>query len=269
MLTIGVVTFDNPAAQLERLATSICLAARLVDLPVEVLVLDNGAPSVWPDAPEVELLPTRGNVGFARGMNVLLEAAFRRPAAEAFVCLNPDTVLHRECLRELVAAWRRAPDALVEARQFPEEHPKPYDRHTLETPWASAACLLIPRALHARVGGFDPSFFLYGEDVDLSWRVRASGGTVRIAPKALVGHDVLGRGLGSSWRERHALLGARRLGHLWHGPAFRRWAERELVARGHAAHADALPPLTDLPRSDPRGVADFGHLTSFAEARWS
>lgn len=267
-LSIGIVTYENTPAQLAQLARSVELAASgLEDGPPLVFVLDNGAPSAWPAALAVRQLRPRGNIGFARGMNALLEAAFAEPQVQRFVCLNPDSVLHRDALRELTAAARREPSALIEARQFPEEHPKAYDPVTLETPWASGACLLVPRVVYERVGGFDPAFFLYCEDVDLSWRARAAGHPVRVAPRALVGHRVLNRAA-SGDRDRHVLLAARLLAHRWGGRRLRDWAERELVARGHDDGSGSLPPLPSAPPRDGGAVADFDHLLSFAETRW-
>lgn len=271
MLVIGVVTHGNPPGQLARLARSLELAWRDLDARPRVLVRDHGvvgAPSAWPIA--VERGPPGTNVGFGAGMNALMAWAFSAPAVGRFLCLNPDAVLHRDCLRELLAAAEATPGALVEARQFPEEHPKPYDPATGDTPWASGACLLVPRRVFEDHGGFDPGFFLDCEDVDLSWRVRAAGGRVVVAPRALVGHEVLNRPPDPA-RTRHTLLSARRLGHLWGSPRFRRWAEGELVARGLAAGGE-LPPLparAQTSRPVAAGVADFEHLLTFARARWA
>ena len=79
---------------------------------------------------------------------------------------------------------------MVEAKQLPIEHPKDYDRATGETSWAATACALLPADLLERLGGFDAeTFFLYCDDVDLSWRVRLAGRTVVYQPSASVFHD--------------------------------------------------------------------------------
>jgi N-acetylglucosaminyl-diphospho-decaprenol L-rhamnosyltransferase len=85
-------------------------------------------------------------------------------------------VPHYDCLERLVAAAERdTRAALIEAAQFPIEHPKAYDPVTLETNWCSAACLLIRRDAFLELGGFDEGLFLYCEDVDLSWRAWLAG----------------------------------------------------------------------------------------------
>jgi GT2 family glycosyltransferase len=104
--------------------------------------------------------------------------------------LNQDCILEPGVLAPLldfarhderrVAAW--------ELRQIPYEHPKAYDPVTLEVPWVSGAASLFRRSTWDAVGGFDPALFMYGEDVDLSWRLRAKGFRLRYLPKLAVVH---------------------------------------------------------------------------------
>jgi N-acetylglucosaminyl-diphospho-decaprenol L-rhamnosyltransferase len=55
--------------------------------------------------------------------------------------------------------------------------------------WAVAACLLVRRRAFDQVGGFDESYFLYFEDVDLCVRLRAAGFRVRYDPTVSLLHD--------------------------------------------------------------------------------
>ncbi len=111
-------------------------------------------------------------------------------AAEAVLLfLNPDTYLSPGCISQMIAKLEDSQVGLVEARQIPMEHPKEYDPETGDTPWASGCCLMIRTETFRDVGGFDDVFFLYCEDVDLSWRVRAKGLRVCIVPTATVFHD--------------------------------------------------------------------------------
>ena len=54
--------------------------------------------------------------------------------------------------------------------------------------WVSGACFLARRQAWTEVGGFDPAYFMYLEDVDLCWRLGRAGWTVGYEPAALVTH---------------------------------------------------------------------------------
>ncbi len=82
---------------------------------------------------------------------------------------------------ENVACW--------ELRQFPFEHPKYYDPVSLETNWCSHACILMRKSAYDAVGGYDKKLFMYGEDVELSYRFRYYDYILRYVPEAVVYHD--------------------------------------------------------------------------------
>ena len=54
--------------------------------------------------------------------------------------------------------------------------------------WVSGACFLVRRSAFEQVGGFDESYFMYAEDVDLCWRLGQAGWRVMYAPTAEVTH---------------------------------------------------------------------------------
>lgn len=54
--------------------------------------------------------------------------------------------------------------------------------------WVSGACFLARREVWQRLGGFDPSYFMYLEDVDLCWRAAQAGIAVGYEPAATVVH---------------------------------------------------------------------------------
>jgi GT2 family glycosyltransferase len=126
------------------------------------------------------------NMGTAAGHNRLMGGA----EADLIQIQNPDVIATPRLLSELIEPLRLPGVGQVEARQIPIEHPKPYDPVTRETPWASTACALIPRSVFDEVGRFDAeSFFLYCDDLDLSWRIRLAGYRVVFQPSASVFHD--------------------------------------------------------------------------------
>jgi len=210
-----------------------CLDAlrRNVTLPLEVSVVDNAshdgsAEAVRRSFPEARLIESAQNLGFSRANNLGLRDC-RAPYA---LILNSDAEVAPGCVEALCALLERNPDvgvvgprtvsgdgtiqvsfgpalapwaewrqrrlvngvraraawALRKAEQAAAaEH---------EPDWVSASCLLARREALQAVGGFDESFFLYEEDVDLCLRVRRAGWRVVFTPAAQVVHH-LGRSM--------------------------------------------------------------------------
>lgn len=110
----------------------------------------------------------------------------------SLICFfNVDTEIQEGTLSRLFQYIDQSPSqaALWELRQFPFEHPKYYDPVTLETSWCSGAAFVIRRKVFEEIGGFDPHFFMYAEDVDLSWRARAAGYKIIYCPGILIRHS--------------------------------------------------------------------------------
>lgn len=133
----------------------------------------------------------RGNLGFGGGINALLE----NTEAEFVLLLNQDALLEPGALERLcsVAQADASDVAAWEMRQIPFEHPKSYDPVTLDTIWVSGAAVLMRTTALRQVGGFEPRIFMYGEDVDLSWRLRCAGWRIRYIPSCAVVHHTYSR----------------------------------------------------------------------------
>jgi len=127
------------------------------------------------------------NAGFAQSHNYLFDYA---NPEDYFIIINPDCIPMQGSIDALVA--RKASTcgriALVEGRQWPFEHPKSYDPLTLDTPWASGAFCLIDAAFYREIGGMDDIYFLYLEDVDVSWQAWLNGYRVLYESKAVAAH---------------------------------------------------------------------------------
>jgi GT2 family glycosyltransferase len=134
----------------------------------------------------VEAFLGERNIGFGSGINALVE----KSAAPYVLALNQDAIPEPNAIPRL---WKTAQldDAKVaawEMRQIPYEHPKLYDPVTLDTEWFTGAATLIRTSAFREVGGFESRIFMYGEDVDLSWRLRCAGYRLRYFPRAAVVH---------------------------------------------------------------------------------
>ena len=126
------------------------------------------------------------NSGSAKGHNVLGVDC----DTDYMLLMNPDILF---CPRFLVEVLRPFDEienvGIVEGRQTPVEHPKDYDKDTGETSWSSGACTFIKTDLFHKVGGYDSdTFFMYCDDVDLSWRIRLLGKKIIYQPRAMVFH---------------------------------------------------------------------------------
>lgn len=126
------------------------------------------------------------NMGFGPGINAMLEST----ETSYVLLMNQDAIPEPGSLRELWSvANRDAPDvAAWEMRQIPYEHPKAYDPVTLDVEWVSGAAVLLRTKALKGVGGFEPRIFMYGEDVELSWRLRCAGWRLRYLARAAVVH---------------------------------------------------------------------------------
>ena len=192
---VSIVTYEPALAELTELARSI--GEQSAGLDLALLLHDNSPdpqtveriarlPALHEAFARVDVQRSPTNVGFGRGHN----ANEARGNAPFILVLNQDCVLEPDVLSPLldtafnddprVAAW--------ELRQIPYEHPKAYDPVTLDAPWVSAAAVLFRRSAFDAVGGFEPQIFMYGEDVDLSWRLRAKGFRLRYLPWCAVVH---------------------------------------------------------------------------------
>lgn len=128
----------------------------------------------------------QGNVGFGGGHDAGIGAG----TSEFALVTNVDLTFEPDALRRIVShAIKDAPEAAAwEMRQKPYEHPKIYNPITGTTNWNAHACVLLRRSAFDKVGGYSPDLFMYGEDVELSYRLRANGFVLRYNPHAVVYH---------------------------------------------------------------------------------
>lgn len=155
-----------------------------------------------------QLVASPTNVGFGVGMNLGVEAALAA-GAEQLLLLNPDARIAGPSLRrlrEVVAAgpmvlaapvvtttdgriWSDGTDLYLESGRMRATRKRATDPAPRVEMWLSGACLLVSRRLWTAIDGFDDRYFLYWEDVDLSWRAREAGATLLVVRDAEAVHD--------------------------------------------------------------------------------
>ena len=192
----------------------------------DVVVVDNDSSdgSTWAleaSDPGVRIVATGANLGYGTAANRGAAAA----EGDLLLVCNSDVVLEPGAVKSLVAALEAEPLAGIvgprienlDGTVYPSPRTFPdlgvavghaflglvapanrftrryrmldWDRATsAAVDWVSGACFLVRRDAWDQVGGFDESYFMYVEDVDLCWRVRRSGWVVAFEPEARVVH---------------------------------------------------------------------------------
>ena len=125
------------------------------------------------------------NAGSANGQTVLgLESD-----TDYLLLMNPDVMVSPNFFVDIVKPFEDTNVGMTEGRQCPIEHHKDYNANTGEEDWCTGACSVIRTSLFKELDGYDyKTFFLYCDDVDLSWRVRVAGYKIIYVPSAFVYH---------------------------------------------------------------------------------
>jgi len=211
-VTVSVIIVNwNAGQDLDACLAS--LAAGGGPAPEMVLVdnasSDGSAGAACARHPQVRLVETGANLGFAAGANRGAEAA----RGDVLVFLNPDARLLPGALATLVEALARTPDAGIAggglagegggwqpaaARFAPLAHllldttlgrlGARLRRAPHRVDWVYGTFMAVRRDLFRQLGGFDPRYFLYGEDLDLCYRAARLGACTIHVPAARAVH---------------------------------------------------------------------------------
>lgn len=133
------------------------------------------------------------NPGFGIGHNHLIGTAFA-DGIDYYIGANPDGFFLPGALVKVIQfAATKKDGKILELNTEPLPHPKWFHPDSGETDWASGVCFLIDKIAFQLTGGFDPSFPMYGEDVDLSFRAATLGVGIYVTPFSAFYHDTLYR----------------------------------------------------------------------------
>lgn len=211
-LSVVIVNY-NVKHYLEQCLHSVMRASEGIEM--ECLVVDNASTDesvayLQQRFPQVTFIENKDNVGFAKANN----QAISQSSGEYILLLNPDTFIGEDVLREVVGFFDSHPDAggvgvkmlnrdgsfALESRRgiptpkvsfykmsglcslFPKS--KRFGRYymqyldksqTSQIEIISGACMFVRREALEKSGLLDETFFMYGEDIDLSYRLLLAG----------------------------------------------------------------------------------------------
>ena len=214
-ISIVIVSY-NVRRYLDQCLESVERALRDIE-GSEVFVVDNASQddtlTVLPEMyPWVTFIANDENVGFARANNI----AIRQATGQYVWLLNPDTVVEEQTLREVISFMDSHPKAGGAGVMMHNEDGTvaPESRRAVPTPWVSALkmlgftrryymshlpwdkpcqievisgafCMLRRQAID-EVGMLDEDFFMYGEDIDLSYRLLRGGWQNWYVPQSII-----------------------------------------------------------------------------------
>ena len=214
-LSVVVVNY-NGRALLHACLESVREALARTGAVAEIVVVDNASTDgsrelLAADFADVRVVEVDTNLGFAGAAQL----AIGESSGDWLFYLNNDATVERGAIAALLAAAAQEPDvgALAAQMRF-ADRPQIVNSAGLsvdrlgtafdlglgspatglpssvtEVFGASAGAALYRRAMLEQVGGFDASFFMYLEDVDLAWRARAHGWRCLHVPDAVVLHE--------------------------------------------------------------------------------
>jgi len=211
-LSIIIVSY-NVKYFLEQCLSSVLKATKNID--AKIFVVDNnsndGSETFFSDRfPQVKFIWNNKNEGFAKANNQALKLA----TGTNILFLNPDTIIAEDCFEKCLSFFSQTKNIgalgvrmidgsgsyLAESKRgFPSSftafckmsgltklfpNSKLFARYYLghlaenevnKVDVLPGAFMMVPKAVLDKTGGFDEAFFMYGEDIDLSYRIQQAG----------------------------------------------------------------------------------------------
>ncbi|NWF50117.1 MAG: glycosyltransferase [Ignavibacteriaceae bacterium] len=224
-LSIIIVNY-NVKEFLQNLLHSIFKAG--TNLNYEIIVVDNAsddgsAEIIREQFPAVKLIVNKVNLGFGKANNLAMKIA----AGKYLLLLNPDTIVREDTFEKMISFFEKHKEAglagckilnpdgtlqLACRRSFPGPwtsftkvtglsnlFPKSKlfarynltylnENETYEVDAISGSFMMMTKEVYDKVGGFDEQFFMYGEDLDLCYRIQKAGYKVYYVPETQIIH---------------------------------------------------------------------------------
>ena len=186
-----------------------------------ITVVDNASTdgsinAIKEEFPSLNMIENDSNLRYAGGNNIAIKNGLKGEAS-LFLILNNDTIINKNFLDLLVKTAESDQNIgiVVPKIYYPEEMGKIwyaggfvnfvtgniYHRglrksdtegfdEVREVDYATGCCMLIKREVFEKVGLLDEKYYIYGEDVDFSFRVRKAGYKVIFEPRSFIWHKV-------------------------------------------------------------------------------
>lgn len=180
--------------------------AAIVNIDAEIIVVDNNSEDdscemVKELFPDVKLIENKENSGFSKGNNIGVE----QTKGEYLCILNPDTVVPEDVFENLLEfskskenlgavgcklidgtghflpeSKRNVPLVAVALKKLLGNSKHYYVNHLEENATGKVdvlvgAFMFLKKSVYEEVGGFDEDYFMYGEDIDLSYKITQAG----------------------------------------------------------------------------------------------
>src|SRR5689334_6085898 len=226
-MTLSVIIVNyNVKAFLESSLVSVRKALDRID--GEIIVVDNASDDgsvemMRQKFPSVRLIANERNIGFGAANNVALKTARGR----YILLLNPDTVVQEDTFLVMTSYMDAHPEAGAAGCKLlnPDGSFQLPCRRSFPTPWVaftkitglsalfpssrlfgrynltyldpdetypvdalSGAFMFLRREAYEQTGGFDEEFFMYGEDLDLCYRIQQAGWAIMYVPETQIIH---------------------------------------------------------------------------------
>lgn len=208
-----IVTF-NGIKWIENCLSTLAMST----MPVQTIVIDNGSTDATVEVvsskfPKVKVVATKTNLGFGRANNIGIKFAYDQQA-DFFFLLNQDAWITDDTISKIIQAHSvnlqfgivspmhlngkgNALDLNFSNCLSPWSCPSfvsdmylgKLERKIYDIKFVNAAAWMISRSCIETVGGFNPTFFQYGEDDNYIHRVFYHGFKIGVLPHTVIYHD--------------------------------------------------------------------------------